>query len=427
MKGVQQVTGNGVSPLSTRPYEICRQTASSYNHIIAYNNKEFTRQQTFSAELAASYLHIFYSFEKTGKLVSPVTGYSAESLAEKIEHMTDTSFLAHIQKPGRYTGCEYNSITESKDTAEIHCALLFPDLYEIGMSHQGLQILYHILNKDESVHAERCYCPDKDAEALLKKDHLPLCTLESGTPLAEFDMLGFTLPYELCYTNILTMLELAGIPFLSKDRDNTHPLVLGGGACSMNPEPVADFFDAILLGDGEEAILEITKVLYQARRDSTSRDKLLQQLSKVEGIYIPSKYEPEYDQDGRLSTLIDNTGTSSPPTRRVLPDMDRLDHLLSPIVPNAKIVHDRLGVEVARGCTRGCRFCQAGITYRPVRERSPQQVLKLANEGIANSGFDELALLSLSTGDYSCLGEVLPQLMNRFAAIMFLLLCHPCG
>ncbi|WP_163339728.1 TIGR03960 family B12-binding radical SAM protein [Desulfopila sp. IMCC35008] len=329
--------------------------------------------------------------------------------------MTDTSFLARIQKPGRYTGCEYNSVSVHKDTAKIHCGLLFPDLYEIGMSHQGLQILYHILNKEESVRAERCYCPDKDAEALLKNKKLPLCTLESGKPLAELDMLGFTLPYELCYTNILTMLELAGIPFLSKDRDHTFPLIIGGGACSMNPEPVADFFDAILLGDGEEAILEIAETLLKAREKQSTRGQLLEQLSGVEGIYIPSWYEPQYDEKGSLTTMTDRQGNSSSPTRRVLPDLDRLDHLLTPIVPNAKIVHDRLGVEVARGCTRGCRFCQAGITYRPVRERSPQQVMQLANEGIANSGFDELALLSLSTGDYSCLGEVLPQLMNRFA------------
>lgn len=329
--------------------------------------------------------------------------------------MTDTSFLARIQKPGRYTGCEYNSVSIHKDTAEIHCGLLFPDLYEIGMSHQGLQILYHILNKEESIRAERCYCPDKDAEALLKKKALPLCTLESGKPLAELDMLGFTLPYELCYTNILTMLELAGIPFLSKDRDHTFPLIIGGGACSMNPEPVADFFDAILLGDGEEAILEVTDILLKARKEQLTRVQLLEQLSRVEGIYIPSWYNPQYDEKGHLTTLTEKKEIGLSPTRRVLPDLDRLDHLLTPIVPNAKIVHDRLGVEVARGCTRGCRFCQAGITYRPVRERSPQQVMQLANEGIANSGFDELALLSLSTGDYSCLGDVLPQLMNRFA------------
>ena len=328
--------------------------------------------------------------------------------------MTDRYFYSHIRKPGRYLGSEFNAAIIDDSPKEVRAALLFPDLYEIGMSHQGLQILYHILNATGRHSAERCYCPDLDAERLLRNSGAPLCSLESGRPLTEFDLLGITLPYELCYTNILTMLDLATIPFFSRERGEDHPLLVGGGACAMNPEPVADFFDLILLGDGEEAIVEIADTFACAKSSGLSRVDLLAELARIDGVYIPGWFTPEYDSAGRLHT-IRRTHDAADPIRRVLPNLEAMDHLLHPIVPNAKIVHDRLGIEVARGCTRGCRFCQAGITYRPVRERRPEQVLELADKGIGNSGFEELALLSLSTGDYSCLGEVLPKLMDRFA------------
>ena len=329
--------------------------------------------------------------------------------------MTDPTLFSRVKKPGRYLGNEFNSITKDNKQPELSCALIFPDLYEIGMSNQGLQILYHILNKEKYIQAERCYCPDKDLEAVLRSENRPLCSLETAKPLSEFDVLALQLPYELCYTNILTVLDLVGIPFYAKDRDNSFPILLGGGTGAMNPEPVADFFDAILLGDGEEAIIEISDCIVRGRKENLSKQALLLTLSEIEGIYIPSFFEPQYSENGHIAEIRPVQGKKREVKRRILPDLNDIDHLLNPIVPNAKTVHDRLGVEVARGCTRGCRFCQAGITYRPARERSPEQIFTLANKGIKNSGFEELALLSLSTGDYSCLNDVLPKLMDRFA------------
>lgn len=324
--------------------------------------------------------------------------------------------LPYVNKPGRYLGHEYNAQVKNWDSTAMRCALIFPDLYEIGMSHQGLQILYHIVNAQENLLAERCYCPDKDMEELLRSKDIPLCSLENNRPLQDFDLIGFTLPYELCYTNILTILDLAGIPLRAKDRGQEMPIVLGGGSCSLNPEPVADFFDAILLGDGEEAILEIAECIRAAKENDTPRIAVLEQLAEIGGVYIPSFYEPVYKDNGSISEITVCNPKFPSVTRRVLADISQMDHLLYPLVPNSKIVHDRLGVEIARGCTRGCRFCQAGIIYRPVRERTPEQIFDIACQGIEHSGFNELALLSLSTGDYSCLSTALPQLMNRFAS-----------
>lgn len=329
--------------------------------------------------------------------------------------MTDTAILPFVSRPGRYLGCEYHSITPQTDDDLLHWALVFPDLYEIGMSHQGLHILYHLLNSHPQVQAERSYCPAPDAEELLRAQHRPLTALESGRPLGSFDLLGITLPHELCYTNILTILDLAGLPFRAADRVEAQPLVIGGGACAFNAEPVAELFDAILLGDGEEAIFAISDLVRHHKRAGTARRDLVEALADIPGVYLPHHYQPRYDAAGRLIAIEVQPGKAERVRRRVLPDLDRLDHLMHPLVPNAKIVHDRLGVEIARGCTRGCRFCQAGITYRPVRERSVEQICALAEAGIARSGFDEIALLSLSTGDYSCLPQLLPRLMNRFA------------
>ncbi len=323
--------------------------------------------------------------------------------------------LPYVNKPGRYLGHEYNAAIKEWDACSMHCALVFPDLYEIGMSHQGLQILYHILNAQEDTLAERCYCPGQDMEKLLRAKELPLSSLENNQPLQNFDLLGITLPYELCYTNILTVLDLAEIPLYAKDRDDSMPIVLGGGSCSLNPEPVADFFDAILLGDGEEAILEIAECINISKKNKLSRLAILTELAKIPGVYIPSFFEAIYDETGAFKQTEALHSDYESVKRRVVADLSRMDHLLNPLVPNSKIVHDRLGVEVARGCTRGCRFCQAGIIYRPVRERTPEQIFDLACKGIENSGFNELALLSLSTGDYSCLSTALPQLMDRFA------------
>lgn len=324
------------------------------------------------------------------------------------------AILPLVKKPGRYIGGERNSINKPWSGADVHFCLIFPDLYEIGMSHQGLQILYHILNRDDRFLAQRCYAPDIDFEARLRTTDQPLFALESHRPLADFDILGFTLPYELCYTNILTVLDLAGLPLRACDRDARHPLVIGGGSCCLNPEPVADFFDAIVLGDGEEVIIELGECLLAAKQQNLGKDEILRNMAAIHGVYIPALFKPVYDGDTFLGVhpLVKGYETVR---RRVAPKLPDPDVLGKPLVPIVKPVHDRLGIEIARGCTRGCRFCQAGMIYRPVRERSVEDILELAEQGITNSGFDELAMLSLSTGDYSCLPEALTSLMNRFA------------
>lgn len=329
--------------------------------------------------------------------------------------MTDSSLFPFVTKPGRYLGQEFNSTTKIWQDIELRSVLIFPDLYEIGMSHQGLQILYHLLNATENMLAERSYCPNKDVELLLREKQLPLTSLESAKPLGSFDMIGITLPYELCYTNILTILDLAHIPFRAKDRDESFPLLIAGGAGAFNPEPIAEIFDAILIGDGEEQILAVANILVEGKKLNWSRTKVLETLAEIEGVYIPLYFEPSYDKNGKL-TAVTPLGKRQVITKCFLKDFEEITHLLKPIVPNASIVHDRLGIEIARGCTRGCRFCQAGITYRPVRERSADKIKELAKKAIKDSGFDELALLSLSTGDYSCLDSLLPDLMNEFAS-----------
>lgn len=330
--------------------------------------------------------------------------------------MKDDSLLACVAKPSRYLGNEINAVRKDWDSAELRLALIFPDMYEIGMSHQGLQILYHIVNSRDGYLADRAYAPDRDLEELLRQGGIPLFALESGRPLADFDVLGFTLPYELCYTNILTILDLAGLPFRAADRNGNQPLVIAGGPCAFHAEPVADFFDAILLGDGEEAILEIAEVIRDAKRSGLSRADLLDRLSMIEGVYVPSLFEPQYGEDGKFRGMLPLKEGYERVRRRILPDLDAAAGPFPPLVPLMRIVHDRLGIEIARGCTRGCRFCQAGIIYRPVRERSPERILDTARAGIDQGGFEELALLSLSTGDYSCLSEVLVQLMNGLAS-----------
>lgn len=322
--------------------------------------------------------------------------------------------LPLVRKPGQYVGGELHAVDGTIAADQLSWCLLFPDLYEIGMSHQGLQILYHILNADPRFVAHRTYVPDVDMEAQMRRAGLPLFSLEGKLPLGAYDVLGITLPYELCYTNILTALDLAGLPKRAVERDGAHPLVLGGGSCALNPEPVADFFDAIVLGDGEEIIVELAELLLSAKQQGLPRQEVLRQLAGVAGIYVPAFFRPVYAEE-RL-TAVEPLFAELPQVRkRVLPQLSAAPYLHHPLVPVVSPVHDRLGVEIARGCTRGCRFCQAGITYRPVRERTLEEIMELANQGIEQSGFEELALLSLSTGDFSCLGELMGQLMDRFA------------
>jgi radical SAM family uncharacterized protein/radical SAM-linked protein len=323
------------------------------------------------------------------------------------------SILPLVKKPGRYIGGELNAVHKDPAAIDLSFVLIFPDLYEIGMSHQGLQILYHIINKQQGLIAERCYAPDVDMEEQLRKNELPLFSIESRRPLADFDVIGITLPYELCYTNILTILDLAGIPLRAKDRTDDHPLVFAGGSCSLNPEPVADFFDVVVLGDGEEVILEIAESLRLARKEDESREQTLLRLTKIDGVYIPLFFEPRYEGK-QLTAVLPRVDDYTTVHRRVISELPPVDLPAHPLVPLVKPVHDRLGVEIARGCTRGCRFCQAGMIYRPVRERSIDDIMQLAEQGIKNTGFDELALLSLSSGDFSCLPALLVKLMDRF-------------
>ena len=323
--------------------------------------------------------------------------------------------LPLVRKPSRYVGNEFNVVRKEWDSVRLRMVLVFPDLYEIGMSHQGLQILYHILNSRDEFLAERAYVPEPDFENLLRKEKKSLFSLESRRPLSHFDVIGITLPYELCYTNVLTVLDLAGIPFRSNERDDSHPLILGGGVCSFHPEPVADFFDAIFLGDGEEGLIEIAAILADAKTEKVGRAETLDRLSRVNGVYIPSFFVPQYGEKGEFCGIKSLKKGYEKVVRRILPTLETGSDAFSPLVPLSKIVHDRLAVEIARGCTRGCRFCQAGIVNRPVRERSPEDIVRLAKNGIEQGGFEELALLSLSTGDYQCLSEVLIRLMDSFA------------
>jgi radical SAM family uncharacterized protein/radical SAM-linked protein len=322
--------------------------------------------------------------------------------------------LPLVRKPGQYIGGELHAMDGHLHEDYLNFCLIFPDLYEIGMSHQGLQILYHILNSMNRVAAHRCYVPDVDMESALRTQNMPLFSLEGKVGLSAYDVLGITLPHELCYTNILTILNLAGLPFEASRRNETHPLVLGGGSCAFNPEPVAEFFDAVVLGDGEEVIVELAELLLQAKDAEWPRAKVLDRMAAVSGVYIPAFFSPQYEQ-GRLTDIRPLKQNYTSVRKRILAELQPLPQGHKPLVPVVKPVHDRLGVEIARGCTRGCRFCQAGMTYRPVRERTLAEVIALAEHGIDVSGFEELALLSLSTGDYSCLGTLMTELMDRFA------------
>ena len=326
---------------------------------------------------------------------------------------TIQDILPLVEQPSRYLGTEINAIKKDHNTLQLRIALAFPDMYEIGTSHFGLQILYHILNRHKDIAAERVFAPGLDMAAYLKSADVPIVSLESQQPLNHFDIIGFSLLYELNYTNVLYMLELAKIPFLAGERDLSYPLIIAGGPCVCNPEPVADFFDAMVVGDGENVILEMSHSWMEWKAGGgVDKDALLKKWSDITGVYVPAFFRPRYDDAG-FQTLLPEREQRPGVKRAIIGDLDRAPFPEGPIVPFGKPVHDRLRMEVSRGCTRGCRFCQAGMIYRPVRERSMETVVNLLEASLAATGYEDLSLLSLSTGDYECIVPLMEHLMTR--------------
>jgi radical SAM family uncharacterized protein/radical SAM-linked protein len=323
--------------------------------------------------------------------------------------------LPLVEKPSRYLGGETNQIKKDPANVKLRFALAFPDLYEIGTSHFGMQILYHILNAHADIAAERVFAPGVDMDRHLRAAGLRLFSLESRQPLDRFDIIGFSLLYELNYTNVLTILELSGIPFYAAERDNTAPLIIAGGPCTCNPEPVADFFDAMVIGDGENVTLQLAENWLEWKKSADNdKDALLKRWSQIEGVYIPSFFKPRYDDCG-FQKLEPRYPDYAHVSRTIVADLDQVPFPNKPIVPFGKPVHDRLRLEVARGCTRGCRFCQAGMIYRPVRERAPDSLLALCDQSVSSTGYEDISLLSLSTGDYGCIVPLMERLMLRYA------------
>lgn len=327
------------------------------------------------------------------------------------------ALLEQVQKPARYTGGEMNTVLKPWDSVAVHFAFCFPDTYEIAMSHLGMKILYHLINERPDALCERVCMPGADMADLMRQNSVPLFGLESRASLADFDLVGFTLQYEMSFTNILEMLDLGRIPAYAKDRSEESPLIVAGGPCAFNPEPLAPFFDAFMIGDGEEVMHELIDVVRDCKKQNATKADTLRALAHVEGVYVPSLYETSYHEDGTLASFspIDDTAPQTV-KKRVVKNLSDAIYPSAIPVPYTEIVHDRMVLEIMRGCTRGCRFCQAGMLYRPVRERSMERLLELADQLQKATGYEEMSLSSLSSGDYSCLPELIRALMKRYKA-----------
>ncbi len=320
--------------------------------------------------------------------------------------------LQYVQKPARYSGGELNSVIKGPERVSLRYAFCFPDLYEIGMSHLGMKILYSLVNSREEYWCERVFAPDSDMEEQMRKNNIELFALESEDPIKSFDIVGFTLMYELSYTNVLNMLDLAGIPLKSADRQALTPIICCGGPCACNPEPIADFVDLVFLGDGEESTLQVLDLLNACKKNGESKTDFLKKAKEIQGVYVPSFYEDSYNEDGTLKELKPLYGAPEKVKKAVVSDMDKCFYPDKFVVPFISIVHDRAVEEIFRGCIRGCRFCQAGFTYRPIREKSVETINRQAKALIDSTGYDELSLCSLSTSDHSCVNEMLSSLID---------------
>ena len=326
--------------------------------------------------------------------------------------------LKKVEKPARYLGNEINAVHKDTSNPDIvryaHC---FPDLYEVGMSHLGSHILYDVINKEEGVFCERVYAPQVDMEEKMRENNIPLFGLESRESIRHFDIVAFTLQYELCYTNILNMLDLAGIPLLKEDRKEGDPFVLVGGSCAYNSEPMTDFIDAALLGEGEEMNIEVINEYKDWKKSGEPREKFLERIAKIEGVYVPSFYDVEYNEDQTVKSVTPNRECANPhPRKRIIRDMNKVEYPERFIVPYIDTVHDRIVLEIFRGCTRGCRFCQAGMIYRPIREKNFARLKEILEKLIKTTGYDEISLVSLSTSDYSQLAELTDYLVEEYAS-----------